>query len=672
MHRVRLLAAVGCLLLFGLLLGAFKVVHAAEPVMVGLARRDVTPTHPVRMSGYFGRKEEATEAEQRLWAKAIAIGSDAQHPAILVTLDNLGVPATMTANIASRLGKRFGIEPEGFAICASHTHCAPAVLGVAPLIVSDPTDEVRQHIAEYTRELEAAIEEVAAAALADRKPAELSWAVGTAGFAANRRVLKQGAWSGFGVNPGAPVDHRLPVLRVTDPSGKLRGVLVNYACHCTTLGGDFNKFCGDWAGYAQELIERDHPGTVAMVAIGCAADANPQPRSKLADAQQHGDELRREVNRLLQAGEFRPLPAVTEARAEQIELPFDTLPTREEWEKRAATKGAIAIHAKKNLERLDRGEKLPTTMAYRIAAWNFGDALAMVFLPGEVVVDYALRLEREYRGKPLWINAYSNDDPCYIASKRVIGEGGYEVDSSMYYYDRPTHFSPEIEEMIVQTVGRLLPASFGKPVVAGTSKWAEAIEAFATQDREHPPQPGGIVFVGSSSIRRWPLQEYFPELPVLNRGFGGSQLADSVEFAYNIVTPYKPSTVVLYAGDNDLAAGKSPQEVAADFEAFIRKVRPALPEAKILYLSIKPSPKRWSIVDKGREANRLIEHWIATSGDKRLEFVDVATPLLGNDGQPRPELYADDKLHLSDAGYKIWADILRPLLTVAQTPNSAR
>ncbi len=132
--------------------------------------------------------------------------------------------------------------------------------------------------------------------MAARKPARLSWAQGSVDFAVNRRRIKDGKVS-FGITPwpAGPVDHSLPVLRVTDPDGKLRGVLVNYACHCTTLGGNFMRVCGDWAGYAQEIIEREHPGTVAMISIGCGADANPQPRDGLIYARLHGESIAREA-----------------------------------------------------------------------------------------------------------------------------------------------------------------------------------------------------------------------------------------------------------------------------------------------------------------------------------------------------------------------------------------
>jgi hypothetical protein len=435
------------------------VASEPQPAMVGFARRDITPSYPIRLSGYNSRKTESEGVEQRLWAKALAVGADRDGPAVLVTVDNLGVPGAITAEVAARLNKRSGLRPERLAICASHTHSGPALNGAARLILADVTPDEQRHLDQYAREFTDAIEQVAVDALADRQPSRLAWAEGAATFAANRRVLQDGKFTRLGVQPDGPVDHRLPLLAVQDEAGRLRGVLVNYACHCTTLGAN-NEIGGDWAGHAQEDIERQHPGAVAMVAIGCGADSNPNPRNQLIYAQKHGEEIAREVERLL-AGPLAPLPALAQAKAETIELPFGELPTREDFEARVKQKGPIARHAQENLARLDRGEKLPTTLSYRVTVWQFGDELAMVFLPGEVVVDYALRLRRECPGKRLWLNAYANDCPCYIASKRLLPEGGYEVDSSMYYYDRPTRLAPEVEDLIVGAVHRLLPAADG-------------------------------------------------------------------------------------------------------------------------------------------------------------------------------------------------------------------
>jgi lysophospholipase L1-like esterase len=630
-------------------------------VLIGFARLNITPDYPVRLSGYNNRATEVSEVEQRLWTKAIAIGSDDQSPAVLVTIDNLGVPGTMTTRIAARLRKRFGLNPERFAVCASHTHSAPALIGVAPLIVKGLSPEELKHLEKYTRQVEAAIEQVAADALEARQPGRLSYASGAVDFAMNRRVLKDGKWTKFGEMPYEPVDQSLPVLFATDTEGGLRGVLVNYACHCTTLGGNYMRLSGDWAGYAQEFIERDHPGAVAMISIGCGADANPSPRGEVAHAEQHGQAVLREVNRLLKAT-LAPLPAVSKAHTEEIELPFAEAPTREEFEARAKQTGPIAVHAQAQLERLAKGEKLATLLLYRVQAWQFGNELGMVFLPGEVVVDYQRRLKKQFTGKRLWVNAYANASPCYIASARIIGEGGYEVDSSMYYYDQPTRFDPKVENLIVSCVERLLPEWFAPDGKSASSKWEPDISKYEAADRSQMPEPGGIVFIGSSTINKWKLSNNFSDLPVLNRGFGGSQLADSVEFAHRIVTPYRPKTVVLYAGDNDLARGKTPDDVARDFREFVAKVRHELPETKIIYLSVKPSLKRWEIVELGREANRRIQEYIAVSGDKHLEFVDIGPVTLGSDGKPRPEFFVADGLHLSDEGYKAWAEVLRPHL----------
>ena len=192
------------------------------------------------------------------------------------------------------------------------------------------------------------------------------------------------------------------------------------------------------------------------------------------------------------------------------------------------------------------------------------------------------------------------------------------------------------------------------------SRWEKDIAAFERRDRDPPPPKDAVVFVGSSSIRLWDLAKSFPGVATINRGFGGSELADSVHFASRIVTRYEPRLVVVYAGDNDIAAGKTPEQVHAAFRDFVRAVHKDLPKVRILYLSIKPSIARWKLVDRGRKANALIEK--TCKEDDRLLYVDVSTPLLGEDGKPRPELFRRDGLHLNDKGYEVWASVLRPYL----------
>jgi hypothetical protein len=192
------------------------------------------------------------------------------------------------------------------------------------------------------------------------------------------------------------------------------------------------------------------------------------------------------------------------------------------------------------------------------------------------------------------------------------------------------------------------------------NRWEPAIRKFEAQDQKQMPPAGGVLFVGSSSIVGWDLPKCFPDLPVTGRGFGGSQIADSVHFADRIVLPYRPKVIVLYAGDNDIASGKSPRQVLADYRQFVSKVHDALPEARIVFIAIKPSIRRWHLVDQMREANRLVR--AVAEKDERLVYVDVDGPMIGTDGKPRAELFKADGLHLNAEGYKLWSALMRPHL----------
>ena len=198
-------------------------------------------------------------------------------------------------------------------------------------------------------------------------------------------------------------------------------------------------------------------------------------------------------------------------------------------------------------------------------------------------------------------------------------------------------------------------------LAAAPEAWTKEIAQLTAHDATNPPPQHGIVFVGSSSIRMWSsLATDFPGLPVINRGFGGSELADSVYYFDRIVLPYQPRTVVLFAGTNDIWAGKTPEKVLADFQAFRAKLHAALPEARLLYLSLTYAPSRQRVHDTFRTTNRLIAAECAK--DPRCTFVDVSTPVLDANGHTRPELYREDQLHMLPAGYAIWTKVLAPYL----------
>ena len=192
-------------------------------------------------------------------------------------------------------------------------------------------------------------------------------------------------------------------------------------------------------------------------------------------------------------------------------------------------------------------------------------------------------------------------------------------------------------------------------------KWEEAIQAFEKTDAASPVAKGGTLFIGSSSIRLWKtLEADFPDTHVINRGFGGSQIVDSHHFANRIITPYAPRKIFIYAGDNDIAAGKLAKRVLADFQNFVGHVHRHLPQTEINFIAIKPSLKRWKIADKMIEANQLIAAYCTTNA--QLGYIDIWTPMLDDSGQPNPTLFVSDGLHLNKAGYLLWANLVRPWL----------
>jgi GDSL-like Lipase/Acylhydrolase family len=192
------------------------------------------------------------------------------------------------------------------------------------------------------------------------------------------------------------------------------------------------------------------------------------------------------------------------------------------------------------------------------------------------------------------------------------------------------------------------------------SRWEETIEKFKEQDIKNPPPQNATLFVGSSSIVRWNTKKWFPDIENINRGFGGSQINDSWYYAESIIIPYNPKTIVFYAGDNDTADGKTPEMLLVNFKAFAIKVRKALPETRLIYVSIKPSIARWSIWPQMQKANELISNY--SKKQKNMYFVDVSKVMLDSSGKPIKEIFSPDGLHMNEKGYELWASLVRPLI----------
>ncbi len=424
----------------------------------GFARLDITPKTPLRLSGYGNRTEPFTAVDHALYVRAMAIQASDGKRFALVSMDTIGLPGALAKRIATRVEGLYSIPRSRLVMAFSHSHTAPHIEGGLTNLFARPLTETEVSGAhDYTEMLVGQVIKSVGRAINDLAPGRIAYARGKVTFAENRRVLADGKWVGFGVNAHGPVDHSLPVLQVVDDHGKTRGVVFNYACHCTTFGGDHNQVNGDWAGYASEYIEREFPGAVALCTIGCGADANP-PRDStnaLQNAQREGREIATEVTRLLGQA-TTPLTDPLATSFGYAGLPVDR-PTLEDLKTRlSSARVQERNHAQHMLALHERMGRLPETYPAPIQVWRFGDQLTMVFLGGEVVVDYALRIQRELAPAATWVTAYANDLFAYVASERIRREGGYEVDRSMIYYDQPGPWAKGTEDVLMRRVHELI------------------------------------------------------------------------------------------------------------------------------------------------------------------------------------------------------------------------
>jgi hypothetical protein len=445
---------VACLLVlpFATLLAADQ--PSGEFYRVGTGRVDITPEGPIWLAGYGDRKKPSEGVEQHLFAKALAIRHGEDPPIILITADIIGFPRRVAEAITGRIAKELKVPRERVMLIASHTHTGPVVAG-RPVLMFELETRDLEFVTRFTRELEDKCFLAAKEATSEIRPARISLGRGTASFAVNRRVFRPGGVD-FGVNRDGPVDHSVSVLRVDGPDRQPRAIVFGYACHCTTLTGDCYRIGGDWAGYAEDYLERAYSGTTAFFVTGCGADANPQPRGDLALAREHGLEMAGAVAQVMKGPRIPVVGPITGV-FERVELPYAKPPTREEYESRLKDKSPfVRRHARAQIETIDRNGKLPSGYPCPVQVWQFGKDLTLAALGGEVVVDYALRLKREYAGRNLWVAAYANDVFAYVPSVRILLEGGYEADFNLTYYGLPTRFSNDVEEILIKKVHELI------------------------------------------------------------------------------------------------------------------------------------------------------------------------------------------------------------------------
>ena len=414
----------------------------------GAASVIVTPDEPMWMAGYAARDRPSEGTEQDLFVKALAIEDADGGRIVIVTCDLIGIPRQLRESLESRVRDQFGLPPEALLLNASHTHCGPELRASKASIYGLGSDRVAQ-AREYLRELEEKIVGVIGQALERREPAQIDYCHARCGFAMNRRLPADGTFRNS-PNPDGPVDHSVPVLVVRNAGDQVQTLLFGYACHNTTLG--FYQFCGDYAGYAQEYLQEDHPGVIAMFMTGCGGDQNPYPRRELEQAQQHGRALANGVNAALQT----PQQAITgslRGNLQHVTLEFAPPASREELERQVESSNRYERrHAELLLQELKDTGTIRTEYDYLVQAVRLGDQLLMVALAGEVVVDYSLRLKEELDAPIVWVAGYSNDVFGYVPSLRVLQEGGYEGGGAFRYTAFPGPFAESVEERILETV----------------------------------------------------------------------------------------------------------------------------------------------------------------------------------------------------------------------------
>ena len=445
-----------CLLLSVLVVGLLcqdvtpaKGKDAGTRWKAGVAKAVITPEEPIWMAGYASRNKPSEGKIQDLYAKALALEDPQGRRLVIVTTDLIGFSHSIAEKVAEGVRKRTGLKRDRLMLTSSHTHTGP-VIRDSLIDMYNLSAEQASAVSRYTARLEQDVVRVVEEALRNLAPAKISYGGGRAEFAVNRRLPSPTGYK-IAVNPDGPVDRSVPVLRLDDSNGKLRAVLMGYACHNTTLTGEFYQFSGDYAGFAQSELEQQYPGAMALFVTGCGADANPNPRSTLELAQQHGKSLAAAVSQML-SQPLAPVAGSLTTRWELIPLPL-VVPARDEFQKRLEEKDVYRQrHARRMLRILDEQGKIPDRYSYPIQVCRLGSDLTMVALAGEVVVDYALRLKQDLKLKSLWTIAYANDVFAYIPSVRVLREGGYEAYQSGIYYGMPGPFAEPVEELIVGKV----------------------------------------------------------------------------------------------------------------------------------------------------------------------------------------------------------------------------
>lgn len=451
---VSLVGAISC--------GSVSTQETKPSWKAGAAKVVITPEKLMWMSGY-NRDKPAAGKLTDLWAKALVLEDPAGKRGVLVTMDLVGIDRELSQSICRKLEKNHGLKREAIILSMSHTHTGPVVRSNLDVMFAQAMEVLqtkdkeqaaaqRKYVRDYPKYLEQKLVEAVDAAMKKLAPAKLTWSIGRSTFAVNRRTNKESdvpKLRELGQLKG-PVDHDVPALCVRDSAERIKAIVFGYACHATVLS--FNQWSGDYPGFAQIELEKNHPDAVALFWAGCGGDQNPLPRRTVLLAEKYGkqfaDAVQAELNRPM-----TPVAGNLTMTYREIDLPFAELPTREQLAMDLTSKNHfVAVRARILMDKLKQQGSLRGTYPYPVQVWRLGNDIRWVTLGGEVVVDYALRIKKEVGPGKTWVMGYANDVMAYIPSLRVLKEGGYEGGGAMIYYGLPTVWSAQVEERIMAAV----------------------------------------------------------------------------------------------------------------------------------------------------------------------------------------------------------------------------
>ncbi|MDG3004298.1 neutral/alkaline non-lysosomal ceramidase N-terminal domain-containing protein [Paludisphaera mucosa] len=462
MRRLRRAVVVGILML----VAGFTAVGSSDggepPWKAGTATVMITPDRPLTLLGYTTRKGPFEAVSDDLSARALALEDAQGRRAVLVAADLVAFQSVVVTDaVTRRIAERTGLGRERLIFNASHTHTGPVVsldpnlkLNVAH---PDMTPEQAEATIAYTRRLQDQLVDLVERALADLKPARLSWATGRTTVPTSRRLPRPEGVV-MSPNPAAPVDDAVPVLRVDSTEGKPMAVVFGCSCHAVAAGFQ-NAISADYPGYARAVVEARHPGATALFLAGCGGDANPEPRGSIDQARTHGEALGREVCRVLD-GPLAPVVGPLQVASAQVDLPLQQL-SREQIKSYLDRPNFQAWQARHMLEVLDAGERLPTRYTAPVTVWRLGKGLTLAALPGEPVAEYATLLRQALGPDGLWISGYNNDCFGYLPSAKVVAEGGHEaIGVTLWAWSRSLgpmvgFFEPRVQDVVVDAVRRL-------------------------------------------------------------------------------------------------------------------------------------------------------------------------------------------------------------------------